>query len=356
MNEQHESEPGFETGLSTKELEAGGVSAYAREQHELQAAYLVALHRPRNEMKAFSNVIKSCKRAGFAEKARYLFKRGKKEVNGRWEDNYIEGPSVGLAREMARCWGNIRHGIRVVSMDEDWVQVEGWALDMETNTRVGAEAKFKRLIQRKKKGGGSEWIRPDERDLRELVNKHGAICVRNSLLQLMPTDLVADAMKEVRNTIRAAADGELKTSREDAVKAWVLTFDRINVSVEMLEEFLGHKMADINADELAELKSIHASITDGNAKREDYFEVGEPEKKMGGGIDPASLKPGTPPTPKPQPSDAAKAPPATVPAKENGTNYAGWDDAEKAKAEEQADKAAEESKPKEAPKKGRTLL
>lgn len=339
MNEQHENEPGFETGLATKEMEAGGVAAYAREQHELQAAFLVALNRPRDENKAFVAISKSCERPTFAEKARYSFPRGGAQV---------EGPSVNLAREMARIWGNIRHGIRIVSMDEDWVHVEGWALDLQTNTRVGNETKFKRLIFRKKGG----WVRPDERDLRELVNKHGAICVRNALLQLMPADLIEDAMSKVWDTLDKAAKGELKQSREETIRRLVMAFDRIAVSVEMLERRLGHKLSEITPEELVELRGVYASIQDGQAKRAEYFESAEPDKQPAqGSIDPAHLKPGTPPTPK---ADKAKSePPKAEPPKAGGLTEA---EKQKILDDEAADRAADEAKTKEAPKKGRTLL
>ena len=49
----------------------------------------------------------------------------------------------------------------------------------------------------------TEWTVPDERDLRELTNRRGAICVRNAILALVPPDLVEDAMATADQTLEA---------------------------------------------------------------------------------------------------------------------------------------------------------
>ena len=289
----------MDTGLATQEMGTGGISVYAREQHELQAAFMIALHKPRNESAAFSRIMASCERAGFAEGASYSFPRGGARVTG---------PSVKLAREMARCWGNIKHGIRIVTMDEDWIHVKGWALDLETNTAVENEDKFKRLVQRKnKRTGATEWIRPDERDLRELVNRHGAICVRNALLQLLPADLVDEAERVAGQTMVKAAKGELTQSPEDTRRRLVVAFRSFGVTVEMIERRLAHPLEEISADELADLRQIYASLTEGNSKRNDHFETTAITSEVKTGtISAADLKAGEPPE-KPQPKEPAFA-------------------------------------------------
>ncbi|MCH8828317.1 MAG: type II secretion system F family protein, partial [Planctomycetes bacterium] len=85
----------------TAMAEAGTAAAVAREQSELAGAI---------EAACYCRIIASCRRPGFAEVARYSFPRG---------DATIEGPSIDLAREIARCWGNMRCGIRIVSQDDE---------------------------------------------------------------------------------------------------------------------------------------------------------------------------------------------------------------------------------------------
>ncbi len=242
--------------------QAGSASAVAREEAEMKASIVLARSAQRDELVAYNRIIRSCQRPGFAEGARYSFPRGGARV---------EGPSVDMAREAARCWGNIRYGLRIVTEDRERVHIKGFAHDLETNTYVETEDKFGKLIQRRTKQGETRWVEPDERDLRELVNRRGAICVRNAILQLMPPDVIEDAMEEVRRTIQRAAAGELARDRQTTLRRLSLAFGDIGVSVEMITAQLGHPIDLIDDMELTELRGIYKSIIDGNSKREDHF-------------------------------------------------------------------------------------
>lgn len=243
-----------------------------REQSEIQAAIASAKYFPRNEVAAALQVTKSFGRVSLAEAARYSFPRGGKTISG---------PSVDCARELARLWGNLRYGIRVVSMTDDQVHIRGFAIDLETNSQTEYEDTFKRLVQRKGRDGETRWVEPDERDLRELISRRGAILYRNAILSILPPDLVDSALGTADKTLRSVASGELKASREDVVKSIAGRFDQFGVSVAMLENYLGHSLADANADEVSELKSIGKSLADGVTKREDHFDL-SPEADDGG--------------------------------------------------------------------------
>lgn len=241
----------------------GTASAVAREESEVKAAIVLARANQRDEMTAYTAIINACKRPSFAASAMYSFPRG---------GSQIVGPSVDLAREMARLWGNVRYGARVVTEDEATVHIKGYAFDLETNAYVEAEDKFKKLIQRKdKRTGETKWTQPDERDLRELVNRRAAFLVRNCILQLMPPDFVEDAMDQANRTKHADANGQLKEDRAGTVKKMVMAFDEVRVSPEMLTEYLGHAIDDVTDRELADLKAIFKSLRDGNSEREEYF-------------------------------------------------------------------------------------
>lgn len=244
---------------------AGEASIAVREEAEMKAAIVLARTNPRNELDGYNRVIKSCKRAGFAATALYSFPRGGQKV---------EGPSVDMAREIARAWGNIRYGLRIVEMSADAVHIRGFAHDVETNAYVEMEDKFARLVQRKdKRTNQTTWVQPDERDLRELINRRGAICVRNAILQVLPPDVVDDALAECRRTREAGAMADLK-DRDRTLKMLVLAFNDVGVSVEMLERRLGHALAAIDDKELADLRGVFKSIKDGNTSRSDHFSFG----------------------------------------------------------------------------------
>lgn len=258
------------TDLATMDRDTGEIQvshAQSSAQHEIQSAIIIARKFPRSEDQAFGRLMKAVGRKTFAMSATYSFPRGGTNVTG---------PSVNLAREAARVWGNIRYGVDVVADDDDKRTIRGWAWDVETNTRVSSEDTFKKLVQRKNKvTKQTEWVAPDERDLRELTNKHGAICVRNCLLQLLPPDIIEDACTAARKAAVSAAGENLDENRKAIIKA----FGDMNVTVADLEKYLEHELRTCNAEEVADLRQVYKSIKDGNTTWSDYVGGGETPKK-----------------------------------------------------------------------------
>lgn len=268
---------------------------------EIKAAITVALKFPRNEDRAFEKLMRACRRTTFADDASYSFPRG---------DSDVSGPSIYLAREAARVWGNIRHGADIVADDEESRTIQAWAWDLETNTKVTAQDSFKKLIYRKRGG----WIKPDERDLRELTNRRAAILKRNCILEILPKDLIEDALDLAEGTLKDKAakdpDGERKKI--------LLAFSQINVSADMLEQKLGHPVAQCSPAELAQLRRIYKSIIDGNSTWAEYVnsQGQAPEKgtlrveDLHAGPQPEPAAPATPAAPQPAPAATAAAGPA----------------------------------------------
>jgi hypothetical protein len=265
--QMEEQEQGSDTSLSAavhaeiSETQAGTLSAVARAEAEIKAAIAIAKRFPRNETQARINILKSCDRPRFADEALYAFPRGKGE-----KATMVEGPSVAMARELARCWGNMQFGLRIVTDDEERVHILGRAYDSETNTLVEMEDKFKKLIQR-----ANGYVRPQERDLRELINRRGAICVRNAILQVIPKDIVEEAVERCNATLTKAAEGKMKEDPKATARKLAEFFDQIGVTVAMLEGHLGHTYDTMTPKEYAKLRGIWQSIMDGNSKVDEYF-------------------------------------------------------------------------------------
>lgn len=261
--------------------EVGALSAVAREESEIRAAAICAHARPRDEDNVYLRIQKACARPSFAEAATYRFPRAGKT---------IEDASVYLAREMARCWGNMRSGVRIVSEDATHVHIKGYALDLETNRFEEGEDKFAKLVQRKREQQDgtwrTEWVKPDERDLRELINRRGAILERNAILQVLPTDFVDDAVETAKKTRLLASKGKIDKDPKTAIRELVAGFDRLRVTPAMLTEFLGHSLDLTTPQEMAELFAIGASIRDGLAKREEYFNLNAGETEPEGDVSP----------------------------------------------------------------------
>lgn len=232
-------------------------AAAQREAETVRVLMLSARKWPRAEETCRKKALAAFTRPRVAVDAEFRFPRGGQPV---------EGPTVYLAREIARHWGNIQYGAEIVSQDAREVHVRAYAWDMETNQRVTGDDRFNKLQQRKnKRTGETRWEIPDERDLRELVNKRGAILIRNCLLQILPSDLVDECIENARRTIRGEA-GE-----EKARAKLLAAFESLQVTQDMLEQRLGHPFADLTKEEYVELVGLGKAIKDGQAKVEDFF-------------------------------------------------------------------------------------
>ena len=233
--------------------ELAPTAAAAEKQFEIQSSIVLARKFPRNEDQAFARLMKACQRTSFAEDAEYSYPRGGQNVSG---------PSINLAREGARVWGNIRHGFVVTTDNDGERTIRGFAWDLETNARVEAEDTFRKLVFRKKDG----WIKPDERDLRELTNRRAAILKRNCILEILPKDLIEDAVSECHKTLRSKAEKD----PEGEKKRIILAFAELNITPEMLGAYMGHPLAQCSPAEIAKLRGVYKSISDGNTTWADY--------------------------------------------------------------------------------------
>lgn len=258
----------------TGELET--TASAAREMAEVQAAVILARKFPRDEQRTYSKLLASCGRASFAEDATYSFPRG---------GSTVSGPSVNIAREAARLWGNVRFGLDIIRDDDETRGIRAWAWDVESNTKVAYADEFKKLIFRKQGG----WITPDERDLRELTNRRGAICLRNCLLQLIPKDFIEDALTECEKTLKAG----VKKDRPTTIAAMTTSFAELSITVAMLDKYLGHSLAEATDGEIVRLRGIYKALTDDYAKKEEYFGNGAAKGPETGNLKMGDLKAGT---------------------------------------------------------------
>ena len=182
------------------ELSDAAQVSQAREMHELQALFVVAQRRGRDMARAYDTAMQACQRPEMADKALYKYPRGGTEITG---------PSVTLARELAIHWTGLRvESPRIVELTEEVVHIRAVAFDLVNFTSQAMEDRFARLVQRKVGKGANaktEWVKPDERDLRELVNRRAAILERNVLLKLIPRDVVQSAISQCQHTMLDSA-------------------------------------------------------------------------------------------------------------------------------------------------------
>jgi hypothetical protein len=247
------------------------VGTAMREAAELRGQIMLARELPRDEEKARAMALLSCARPEFCAsedgkpKAIYVFPRGKETISG---------PGVKLAREIARLWGNLRYGVQVIpNSDPKKVHIRAQALDLQTNTQVYSE-EFSKLHQRKG-NTGTAWVEPDERDLRELTARHMAFAERNCLLKIVPPDLIEACVDRCKQTMAMSASGELLKDRKGTVVRIIASFARIGVLPAQLDAFIGGKLDDVTAEQVADLRGALQAIQDGERSAEGIFPSAE---------------------------------------------------------------------------------
>lgn len=262
---------------------------------EIHAAILLAKKFPRDEGHAQKELLGICDQTIFAEGAYYSFPRGRKldEATGQWKQNIVSGPSIRMARESARIYGNFRYGFVITHEDDDGRQIVAYAWDVEKNNRTTSSDYFKKLIQRRVGTGNDATtipVTPDERELRELTNRRASILMRNCILSLMPSYFVDNAVLICKKTV---AGGGNKSDLQERVEKMKSAFATLGVSIAQVEFYLRKPLVEFSKEDLGELRGIYESLVEGvisPQERAEMFagkETREPPK--GPGIDPPTL-------------------------------------------------------------------
>lgn len=262
---------------------------------EIQAAILLAKKFPRDEPEAQKSLLGICDLTTFAEGAYYSFPRGRKldEATGQWKQNIVSGPSIRMAREMARIYGNFRYGFTISHEDDDGRLLVAYAWDVQSNNRTTSSDYFKKLILRRVGTGQDATTIPvtaDERELRELTNRRASILMRNCILSLLPSYFVDNAVAICKKTVAGGGEKSDLLERVEKMKA---AFAQLGVSILQIESYLRKPLLEFSAEDLGELRGIYESLVEGvisPQERAEMFagkETRDPPK--GPGIDPPKL-------------------------------------------------------------------
>lgn len=258
----------FERISAQKHISAGAVAIeQERAIAEAQGKLVIAKRFPRDQAEAYQRVMESCSRIGMAEEALYSYPRGGQTVSG---------PSIRLAEELARCWGNIDYGLRELSRREGESEMDAYAWDLETNTISSQKFTVKHI--RDKKDGGKALT--DERDIYEIGANMGARRMRARILAVIPGDLADAAVAKCKETLR----GNTEKPMIDRIRDVVAAFEKLGIKAKHIEKRFDKRMSDMLPDDLVELRSIYKSMRDGMTKAADWFgdtrEVGAAAKAI----------------------------------------------------------------------------
>jgi hypothetical protein len=229
---------------------------------QVQAMVIVAQQCPRSVPGAIRAMEEACRQTELAEKAFFRFPRA---------GGAVEGPSVHLARELARCWGNIEHGVSELRRDDLAAESEmqAFAWDLETNTRSASI--FIVPHKRDTKTGVKDLT--DMRDIYENNANNGARRLREAIFSTLPVWYRARAERLCRETLESGGGRPLAQRIADAVTA----FERYRVSPARLAAKFGYAGLDeLTAADVAQLGIIYDSLRQGTVTVDDEFPPEQP--------------------------------------------------------------------------------
>lgn len=246
---------GGQSGLpANSPMNAGSVAIESqRAIAEAQGQLTLAKRFPRDLNAAYAELMEACKLPALAEVAFYSLPRGKTTVNG---------PSIRLAEEIARVYGNFQYGHRELSRDDKKSEVEVYAWDMEKNNYSKRQITVMHVMDTRE---GPRKLR-DQKDIDDKIANVASKQVRGRILALVPKWLSEAAIAECRKTL--AGTNEMPIS--DRVRKMTQAFAKFGVTNKHLEAFLGHGLDDVTVEEIADLQGVFNAIRDGG-KISDYF-------------------------------------------------------------------------------------
>lgn len=230
----------------------------ARAIAEVRAAVMIAMDRPRDRSAAVEEMREVCGIMGLAERAFFRVPRGGENVNGE---------SIHLARELARCWGNIDYGVKELARDDVRGQSEllAFAWDLQTNAR--SEIVF---IVPHVKGKANRRLTGTQ-EIYENNSSFAGRRLREAIFGILPVWFKAEAAEICHRTLESGG-GKPMVQRIADLRA---AFEGIGVSVKQIEKKRGRRIDDFLGDDIAALRVVFGSIKRGEMTLAEEFPADE---------------------------------------------------------------------------------
>lgn len=231
--------------------------ASTHELAEMQAQIFLAKQFPRDQQQATDNILTACQRPGLANVAVYSYARG---------GTQIMGPSIRLAEEIARNWGNLECGWNELEREYDKSKLCAFAWDKQTNV-------LKKLVFYVPHYRTTKLERKritDERDLYELLANQAARRMRNCILALIPGDVIDAAVEQCQKTMVTHVD-----ISPESIKKLVDAFATFGVTKNQIEKRIQRRIDSITPAQVVRMREIYTSLNDGMSDPADWFEPDE---------------------------------------------------------------------------------
>lgn len=225
---------------------------------QIQAKVIMARKFPRDPASCYESAMEACRDLNLAENAFYSYPKGGSMVNG---------PTIRLAEELARIWGNVDVSINELSRREGETEMLAVAWDMERNVSQSVTFTVKHSLDVK---GGQRELK-SERDIRDIAANVSGRKLRGRIIALLPKTLVNAAVAECYQTLAKSIGANLDTER----RAVVSMLKEFGVTTEAIKKYFDiDNESKLNSDMVTKLLGIYKTIKAGEANAHEIFEKG----------------------------------------------------------------------------------
>jgi hypothetical protein len=271
-------------GIATLQNNAATQALTAKATADINARWMIAMHRPRDLDNVRVALLRECTRPGFAKSAIYAVPRG---------TGTVRGLSIRFAETAMTAMGNIGCEAQTLyDSDADRV-VRATVTDFESNSMWSRDLTIaKTKLVRKDPGpgkslgmrlnsyGDTNWIVPCSDD--DITTKESSAiskASRTGILRLIPAWLKSEAQEQCERVQRDAAAKDPDAERRKVFDA----FASLNVKPSWLADWLGHPLDQATPSEIVDLQQLYRAIRDGGITLDEAMKA-----KRGGGDRPAA--------------------------------------------------------------------
>ena len=210
--------------------------------------------------------------------------------------NRGQGMTVHVARELAVIWGNVDYGVHELRRDDEAgaSEIQAFCWDMQRNSRNTRTFQVPHAItvtNRSTKVQSRKAI-VDLDDVYRNNQSNGARAMRECVFATLPRWLVTRAEKRLRETLRRGPG----VSIEDRVAEALAWAKRVRLTQAQLEARVGKPVKRWDAEDLASLEVVAASINRGETTTAEQFDDGPARVSPDELGDPGPARPAEPST------------------------------------------------------------